>query len=122
MFRQEFNLVYDENDGYYELIAVNSGKRLDVCGWGNGTNIAQWSKNPNTDSQKWKIVKNSKGNYNIISKRQGLYLTVNNSNFSDGANIEACWKNESDGQEFKIEKIATKSEKNCRKWHIQNDG
>ena len=108
---QEFNLVYDENDGYYELIAVNSGKRLDVCGWGNGTNIAQWSKNPNTDSQKWKIVKNSKGNYNIISKRQGLYLTVNNSNFSDGANIEACWKNESDGQEFKIEKIATKSEK-----------
>ena len=108
---QEFNLVYDENDGYYEFIAVNSGKRLDVCGWGNGTNIAQWSKNSNTDSQKWKIVKNSKGNYNIISKRQGLYLTVNNSNFSDGANIEACWKNESNGQEFKIEKIATKSEK-----------
>ena len=107
---QEFNLEYCGN-GYYEIIAVNSGKRLDVCGWGNGADVKQWNKNPNTDSQKWKIVKNAKGNYNIISKRQDLYLTVNNSNFSNGAAIEAYEKNDSSGQEFKIDKISTKSEK-----------
>ena len=107
---QEFNLEYCGN-GYYEIIAVNSGKRLDVCGWGNGADIKQWNKNPNTDSQQWKIVKNAKGNYNIISKRQDLYLTANNSNFEDGTAIKAFEKNYSSGQEFKVEKIENKSEK-----------
>ena len=51
---QEFKFVYDGN-GYYEIIAVNSGKRLDAAGWGNGVNIEQWSEKKNTDSQKWKI-------------------------------------------------------------------
>ena len=108
--QQEFNLVYDGN-GYYEIIAVNSGKRLDAAGWGNGVNIEQWSKNTSTDSQKWMIYKNEKGNYNIICKRQNIYLTVHDSNFSNGTNLEGYQKNYSSGQEFKIEKIVTKSEK-----------
>ena len=102
--QQEFNLVYDGN-GYYEIIAVNSGKRLDVAGWGNGANIEQWSENKNTDSQKWIIYQNAEGNYNIISKRQNLYLTVHNSNSQNGTNIEGYEKNKRNGQEFKLEKI-----------------
>ena len=101
---QEFKLVSD-GQGYYEIIAVNSEKRLDMCGWGNGTNIEQWSKNPSSDSQKWKIQKNEKGNYNIISQRQGLYLTAHNSNLTDGTNIEAFEKNGGSGQEFILEKV-----------------
>ena len=101
---QEFKLVSD-GQGYYEIIAVNSEKRLDMCGWGNGTNIEQWSKNPSSDSQKWKIKKNEKGNYNIISQRQGLYLTAHNSNLTDGTNIEAFEKNGGSGQEFILEKV-----------------
>ena len=101
---QEFKFVYDK-DGYYEIIAVNSGKRLDVCGWGNGVNIEQWNENKNTDSQKWKIQKNDNGNYNIISKRQNIYLTAHNSGTTNGTNIEGYEKNGSTGQEFKLEKI-----------------
>ena len=114
---QEFKLVSD-GQGYYEIIAVNSGKRLDMCGWGNGTNIEQWSKNPGSDSQKWKIQKNEKGNYNIISQRQGLYLTAHNSNLTDGTNIEAFEKNGGSGQEFILEKV--KNEKIVPKKTIED--
>ena len=114
---QEFKLVSD-GQGYYEIIAVNSEKRLDMCGWGNGTNIEQWSKNPSSDSQKWKIKKNEKGNYNIISQRQGLYLTAHNSNLTDGTNIEAFEKNGGSGQEFILEKV--KNEKIVPKKTIED--
>ena len=114
---QEFKLVSD-GQGYYEIIAVNSEKRLDMCGWGNGTNIEQWSKNPSSDSQKWKIQKNEKGNYNIISQRQGLYLTAHNSNLTDGTNIEAFEKNGGSGQEFILEKV--KNEKIVPKKTIED--
>ena len=114
---QEFKLVSDGQE-YYEIIAVNSEKRLDMCGWGNGTNIEQWSKNPSSDSQKWKIKKNEKGNYNIISQRQGLYLTAHNSNLTDGTNIEAFEKNGGSGQEFILEKV--KNEKIVPKKTIED--
>ena len=115
---QEFKLVSD-GQGYYEIIAVNSEKRLDMCGWGNGTNIEQWSKNPSSDSQKWKIQKNEKGNYNIISQRQGLYLTAHNSNLTDGTNIEAFEKNGGSGQEFILEKVE-KTEEGTYKISLAN--
>ena len=71
--QQQFNLVYD-GKGYYEITPIHSGKRLDVAGWGNEANVDQWQQNGGNDNQKWIIYKNSKGNYNIISKRQKLYL------------------------------------------------
>ena len=36
--QQQFNIVYDGN-GYYEIIPINSGKRIDVAGWGNEANV-----------------------------------------------------------------------------------
>ncbi len=75
-------------------------KRLDVCGWGNGVNIEQWTENNSTDSQKWTIIKNEKGNFNIISKRQNLYLTAQNSNSSNGTKIEGHEKTEKMDKNF----------------------
>ena len=108
--QQQFNLVYD-GKGYYEIIPVNSGKRLDVAGWGNEANVNQWENNGENENQKWIIYKNSKGNYNIISKRKKLYLDAYQSRTSDGTNIEVYEKSGGNGQEFKLEKIETKSEK-----------
>ena len=108
--QQQFNLVYDGN-GYYEIIPINSGKRLDVVGTYSGANVDQWENNGENENQKWIIYKNARGNYNIISKRKNYYLDAFQSRTSNGTNIEVYEKSGGNGQEFKLEKIGNKSEK-----------
>ena len=108
--QQQFNLVYDGN-GYYEIIPLNSGKRLDVVGYGNEANVDQWSNNGGNDNQKWAIRKSASGNYNIVSKRDRLYLDAYQSKTANGTNIQVYEKSGGAGQEFKLEKIGDKSEK-----------
>ena len=108
--QQQFNLVYD-GQGYYEIIPLNSGKRLDVVGYGNEANVDQWSNNGGNDNQKWAIRKSASGNYNIVSKREGLYLDAYQSKTANGTNIEVYEKSGGAGQEFKLEKIGDKSER-----------
>ena len=108
--QQQFNLVYD-GKGYYEIIPLNSGKRLDVVGYGNEANVDQWSNNGGNDNQKWAIRKSASGNYNIVSKREGLYLDAYQSKTANGTNIEVYEKSGGAGQEFKLEKIGDKSER-----------
>ena len=96
---------------HYEIIPLNSGKRLDVVGYGNEANVDQWSNNGGNDNQKWAIRKSASGNYNIISKRQGLYLDAYQSKTANGTNIQVYEKSGGAGQEFKLEKIGDKSER-----------
>ncbi len=109
-FQQQFNLVYDGN-GYYEIIAVNSGKRLDVVGWGNEANVDQWENNGGVNNQKWQIKKSKAGNYHIISQRDNRYLDAYQSKIMNGTNIQVYEASGGKGQEFRIEKIDTKSER-----------
>ena len=108
--QQQFNLVYD-GQGYYEIIPLNSGKRLDVVGYGNEANVDQWANNGGNDNQKWAIRKSQAGNYNIISKRDSLYLDAYQSKTENGTNIQVYEQSGGNGQEFKLEKIEDKSEK-----------
>ena len=108
--QQQFNLIYD-GDGYYEIIPVHSGKRLDIVGRGNEANVDQWSNNGGSDNQKWVIKESTLGNYNIISKRQNLYLDAYQSKTDNGTNIQVYEKSGGSGQEFKLEKIENKSER-----------
>ena len=108
--QQQFNLVYD-GQGYYEIIPVHSGKRLDVVGYGNEANVDQWTNNGGNDNQKWAIRKSEEGNYNIISKRDSLYLDAYQSKTENGTNIQVYEQSGGNGQEFKLEKIENKSEK-----------
>ena len=102
--QQQFRIKYDKN-GYCEIIPLNSGKRLDVAGWGNEANVDQWEYNGGNDNQKWLIKKSDRGNYNIISKRQNLYLDAYQSKTVNGTNIEVYEKSGGNGQEFKLELI-----------------
>ena len=111
--QQQFNLVYDGN-GYYEIIPINSGKRLDVVGWENEANVDQWSANGGNDNQKWQIKKSKFGNYNIVSKREGRYLDAYQSKIQNETNIQVYEQSGGNGQEFKLEKIADKSEKTIK--------
>ena len=108
--QQQFNLVYD-GYGYYEIIPVHSGKRIDVVGYGNESNVDQWTNNGGNDNQKWVIRKSKAGNYNIISKRDSLYLDAFQSKTDNGTNIQVYEKSGGNGQEFILEKIDNKSEK-----------
>ena len=108
--QQQFELVYNE-DGYYEIIPTNSGKRLDVVGYGNESNVDQWSDNGGSDNQRWVIRKSKAGNYNIVSKRDSLYLDAYQSKTENGTNIQVYEQSGGNGQEFKLEKIENKSEK-----------
>ena len=108
--QQQFNIV-DAGDGYYEIIPIHSGKRIDVAGTGSGSNVDQWENNGGNDNQKWKFVKSASGNYHIISQRLGLYLDACYSSSANGTNIEVYEKSGGAGQEFKLEKIDNKSEK-----------
>ena len=108
--QQQFNLRYDGN-GYYEIIPLHSGKRIDVVGYGNEANVDQWEYNGGNDNQKWAIVKSESGNYNIISQRDGLYLDAYQSKTVNGTNIQVYEKSGGIGQEFKLEKIEDKSER-----------
>ncbi len=54
--QQKFQVTYLEN-GYYKIIALHSGKSLDVnnAGKENGTNVKQYEYRDNNDAQQWII-------------------------------------------------------------------
>ena len=103
---KQFYIKYDETDGYYTITNINTGKLLDAQNGGrlNGTNVWQFEENK-TNSQKWKIIKNSNGSYSIISKLSGLYLDVQNGNITNGGNIQLFQNNGTISQQFEFLKI-----------------
>ena len=110
--QKKFNISYDKSDGYYTITNINSGKLLDVQNGGteNGTNVWQYEAN-NTDSQKWKIVKNNNGSYSVISKHSGLYLDILNGNLANGGNVQTYEGNYSIAQQFSLIKLDDQIEK-----------
>ena len=103
---QLFKIKYDK-EGYCEIIPVNSGKRIDIAGWGNGVNIEQWGENTTSDSQQFTMSKNEDETYNIIGKRQNLYLTADETSSENKINLIGNEKDEKKSQKFKLEKIET---------------
>lgn len=81
---QRFKFVYD-GDGYYK-IKCNSGSLLTVANKNNGykSNVIQ-ETDQNIDEQKWIVKAKGNGIYKIISKKDGLCLSITNSN--NGSNV-----------------------------------
>ena len=102
---QRFEVKYNE-EGYYTIKAIHSGKVLDVAGAGmtNGTNVQQYEVN-GTESQQWFIKDNEDGTYSIVSRLNGLYLNIENGEIKEGSNINVYEENGGDSQKFKFEKV-----------------
>lgn len=100
--QKQFNIKYDETDGYYVIENVNSKKLLTVQDDGN--NVYQYELN-GTDAQKWEIIKNDNGSYSIISKLNGLYLDIHNGDITNGANVQVYENNGSIAQQFNFIEI-----------------
>lgn len=97
---QKFKLTYN-GDETYTIMAVNSGKVLDVSNGGmtNYTNVWQYDVN-GSDAQKWYIVKNTDDSYSFISKLNGLALDISGALFNNGTNIQVYEYNNSSAQKF----------------------
>ena len=100
---QKFQLTYD-NDGYYVISDIRTGKVLDVYGGYSkpGTNVQMWEAN-GTDGQKWKIEKVEEG-YRIISKLGDFALDIYGGYTKAGTNIQIWTNYGSAGQSFIFEK------------------
>ncbi|MDO4971859.1 MAG: RICIN domain-containing protein [Bacteroidales bacterium] len=100
---QQFTLTL-QNDGYYTLKAVHSGKVLDVYNGvaANGTNVQTWDWNNVADSE-WKIVHNSDGSYTFLSKlNNGYALDANGGTIANGTNIQLWESNNTAAQKWII--------------------
>ncbi len=101
--QERFEFKYNEKLKTYTILAVHSGKALDVAGGGikSGTNIQQYDSN-NTVAQQWLLEEAGNGEYYIISKCNELYLEVANGQAKDGANIQVSEGNRTIAQRFKL--------------------
>ena len=74
--QEKFKLEYI--DGYYQILAVHSNKVLEIK---DNNNIVQNERQLSKDSQKWILIPNGNGAYNIVSKLNGLCFDVENGEY-----------------------------------------
>ena len=88
------------DNGCYKIYARHSGQCIDVEGASKkeGTNVLQWGENSG-DNQLWIILDAGDGYYNIMSKCNGLYLTVVSNN------ICVMKPNDSNSQKFRFDTL-----------------
>jgi hypothetical protein len=77
-----------DGDGYYTVVALHSGKYLDVAGGAavSDTNVHQYEATY-SDAQLWRIVPNDDGTYNLYSKCGGFALDLAFGEVIHGTNI-----------------------------------
>ena len=98
---QKWNVKHLGN-GYYSIVAVHSGKALDMqnAGINNYTNVQQYDNGAATnEAQQWIIKDAGNGEYYIIHKF-GLFLDVADGIQADGTNIRGHVGNRSAAQKW----------------------
>ena len=102
---QEWNFIYNNEDGSYSIINPATEKALDVQGASKikGANVQLFRFN-NTCAQKWQIVENDDETYTIYSSCSGLALDVSGGVANSGTNINVWRANGSDAQKWTLRK------------------
>lgn len=96
-------------DGTYRLIAVHSGRSLDVnMGMDNQANVVQHEWHGG-DNQRWRIEPVGDGYFRLIAKHSGRALDVN---LTDYANVVQHEWHGGDNQRWKIEAVSGNSSDN----------
>ncbi len=104
--QQKFQVTYNSDGMYYEIICANSGKVLDVAYGGktNGSNVWQYESN-GTVAQQWILQDAGDGYFYIMSKGSLLYLDVAGGNRDNGANIQIYEGNGTNAQKFRFTEV-----------------
>ena len=88
--------VTRDNQGFYILQNISSGKALDIHAAYRtaGTNVQQFESN-GTLAQKWSIVRTANGTYQLVSALNGLTLSLAGTAASNSVNV--CMGRENSG-------------------------
>lgn len=91
-------------NGNYKVMAVHSGKALDVSGasMADGANVHQWGYG-NSANQKWRFELVSIGVYRIVALHSGKCLDVSGASTADGANVHQWGCHTGNNQRWRIE-------------------
>ncbi|KEQ27776.1 hypothetical protein ET33_13970 [Paenibacillus tyrfis] len=92
-------------DGFYKIVAVHSGKVLDVAdnSYANGAYIVQWSDNGG-NNQRWSIEPLGDGSYKIAAKHSGKVLDVKNGRSEDPAFLHQWPFQNTDNQKWFLQR------------------
>ena len=107
---QQFEITL-QDDGYFTIKAVHSGKVVDVSGAvvANGTNIQQYESN-NSAAQRWRIVRNNDGSFTLASKLNNNYvIDANNGTIANGTNLQLWPSNGTVAQKWSFIPVASSS-------------
>ena len=88
-------------DGYYTLRMLSANKYLTAEGTTAGNSIMMRAQN-NADSQKWRIVPNGDGSYQIVSKLATLRMDRNGNGSANGTKIIAWTPNGNPAQNWSL--------------------
>ena len=95
--QEEFKVQYE--NGYYYIISQLSDKVLQA---GQNNLIEQQDKNDSNDLQKWILIPDGTGAYNIINKANGLYMDVKDALYQNGNKIQVTTPNGNIAQLFQF--------------------
>lgn len=109
---QEFEVQYNEEDGYYTLKSLQTKKYLEIAdeSFYPGTNVDALGEECE-DLQKWEIRENPNQTFSLISKYNGLFMDVFGGYTKAGTNIQVWQSNSTKGQQFLFEEVITKGTK-----------
>ena len=93
--QEKFILTYE--DGYYTIVPSHSNKALELK---SNNSIEQNDKNLSNNMQKWTLVPDGSGAYNIVSKGNGLYMDIENGNIAEGNSVRGYQGNGTQAQLF----------------------
>ena len=100
---QRWKITYDD-EGFYSLVCVNSGKALEATGVDPSGEKNVWQCEPNgSDAQKWRIDANEDGTFILVNKLSAMALDVEGAEIAEGANVQVHPLNGTAAQRFKFE-------------------
>ena len=98
---QAWNVVFDQNTGYYSIFSVLSGRSFDIPGGSksSGVLIQQYSSN-RTPAQQWRLLQTSDGRIEVVSALTGKALDVPGGSLSNGNQLQMYQVNHTDAQKW----------------------
>jgi len=96
-----------DDNAYYELVSVRSGKVLDVNGFStaDGTRMQQWT-DQHTANQQWKLKPMGDGYYELVNRNSGKVLGVADNSTARSAATEQQTESSSPSQQWRIDDVS----------------
>ncbi|GGS30280.1 carbohydrate-binding protein [Streptomyces humidus] len=96
-----------DDNAYYRLVSVRSGKVLDVDGFStaDGTRVQQWS-DQNTANQQWRLKPAGDGYYELVNRNSGKVLGIAGGSAAQSAAAEQQTDRSSASQEWRIDAVS----------------